>query len=152
MRQGLAFAVAVALWFAVGGCSGGVDAPVGEGFSLVGLVTDTDVGAEPGGVPIDEDIVGDDRGPDDRGTLVVRPDEDETPTGLRGCLLGAGTHTVFFTEQTDFDPADTVDAREFPASVVGSTVDVRGLVYPNRARDERSSCTIVARRVVVIAD
>ena len=128
------------------------DEPTGEAFSLVGEVTAIHEDMEPEGVPEDEDVIDDDGAPDEGGALMVRPDENRAPTGLDDCMLDDEEHMVFYTTSTDFDPAETVDATDFPDNLEGETITADGLVYLTDAGDVASGCTIVADRIEVGAD
>lgn len=128
----------------------------GTEFTLTGQVTDVrtdvepDVEIEVDAQDADEDTDGE---PDSSGAIQVRA--EDVDEDLAECDLDEDAVPVFFTENTDFDPPETVEDQDFPENLEGAEVEVEGRVYglgEDDGGEEDAGCALVADEIELSED
>jgi hypothetical protein len=125
---------------------------VGADFVVRGQVVGVSEAAEPPenfeiSFEADDEDQREDGEPDEGGSMQVRMTQRTADLG--DCRVDGDTVTIFWTNQTDFDPASTVGDDRFPDNLQGATVDVDGRAFSSDGEDDE--CAFVADAVQIEA-
>lgn len=137
----------IAVCFLAVACTdGGAD---GTRFTLRGEVTAVQEGTNPPSELVtDEDDDDDERGePDEAGTMVLNVSAGGDNLGE--CDLRTSSVGIFWTDQTNFSPAATADAADFPTNLNGVEVAIEGQAFGSDQEGGEVECVLIAEAVQV---